>query len=69
MVTKTEYFGERTCPKCHTKLLKNWAELTSDEKLLAEKLPLSAEFSTKERERHLFCTNCWYETPDFETKA
>lgn len=52
--------GEK-CPKCHQKNLKEWNDLSADEKFVAEKLPLSAEFSEQERERHLFCPNCWYE--------
>lgn len=69
MVVKTEYFGERTCPKCHTKILKNWSELSADEKFVAERQPASARFSKEQRERRLFCTNCWFETEDTETKA
>lgn len=69
MIIKSEYFGERTCPKCHTTLLRNWADLSADEKFIAERQPASAEYSLKERENHLFCTNCWYEREDLETRA
>lgn len=69
MVIKTEYFGERACPKCHTKLLKNWSELSADERFIAERQAASAEFSKEQRMQRLFCTNCWFETDDIATNA
>ena len=41
--------------------MKAWAELTEEQKLLAERLPMSAEYPFKERKKHRFCTRCWYE--------
>jgi hypothetical protein len=41
--------------------MRDWDELTDDEKLLAERLPASAEYSTAERKKHRFCVRCWYE--------
>jgi hypothetical protein len=69
MNDKTAYFGERTCPKCHRSLLKNWTQLSSDEKFIAERQPANAEFSKEQRQHRLFCTNCWFETDDIDTKS
>ncbi|HVF45974.1 MAG TPA: hypothetical protein VNA17_00260 [Pyrinomonadaceae bacterium] len=41
--------------------MKRWRELIGDEKILAEKLPMSAEFEPSARKKHLFCMRCWYE--------
>ena len=41
--------------------MKEWADLTAEQKLLAERLPMSAEYRIKERKKHRFCTLCWYE--------
>lgn len=69
MMIKTAYYGERTCPKCHSGLLKNWDELSFDERFLTERLEKNTEFSKEERKKHLFCTKCWFETPDSENFA
>ena len=57
--------SENLCPRCHHRL-KDWHELTSDEKFTVERLPASAEFSLAERKMHRFCKQCWFEV--FETK-
>jgi len=41
--------------------MKNWDDLDRDERMLAERLPLSAEYTRKERKKHRFCTRCWFE--------
>jgi hypothetical protein len=41
--------------------MKSWADLTEEQKLLAERLPMSAEYSLEERKKHRFCTRCWFE--------
>jgi hypothetical protein len=41
--------------------MKHWNELTDEEKFLAERLPLSAEYTRREREKHLFCPRCQHE--------
>jgi hypothetical protein len=46
-----------------------WSDLADDEKLLAEKLPASAEYSKEERKKHRYCTRCWFETIDVERRA
>ena len=53
------------CPRCQIGKLKTWSELSADERILAERLPASAEVSPEERKRHLFCPRCWFETDDF----
>ncbi len=53
--------GKDFCPRCHSSKMKSWNELSSEEKMLAEKLSASAEFSLEERKKHRFCTKCWYE--------
>ncbi len=54
-------FQEKMCPQCQYPQMKRWSELDGDEKILAERLPLSATFSPQERELHLFCPRCWHE--------
>ena len=69
MFMESNYKNKTICPKCHKKSLKIWQELSADEQFLAKNLPMSAGFSIKERERHFFCTNCWYETEAFPNVA
>lgn len=59
----------KTCPRCQTGRLKNWTELTSDEKFVIEQLPQSAAASSEDRRRHLFCPLCRFETAPSEEKA
>jgi len=40
---------------------KDWPELNDDEKFLAARLPMSAEYTPEERKKHRYCTRCWYE--------
>jgi hypothetical protein len=61
-------FLEKNCPRCDFRPLKTWQELDFEERIITEKMPLSAEFSPAERKRHLFCTRCWYETSEKEIK-
>lgn len=57
----SENRSKNSCPRCGFEDLKAWQELNEDEKILAEKMPLSAEFNEDERKRHLFCVRCWFE--------
>jgi len=41
--------------------MKTWIELTDGERMLAERLPMSADHFPEERKRHRFCTQCWLE--------
>jgi ribosomal protein S27AE len=54
----------KLCPRCGAARLKGWPELSDEEKMLAERLPRSAEETLEERKRHRFCTRCWFETKD-----
>ncbi|HEV8591755.1 MAG TPA: hypothetical protein VGQ55_06610 [Pyrinomonadaceae bacterium] len=56
------------CPKCGSLRLKTWDELTDEEQFLAERLPASAHFKTRERKRHRFCTRCWFEETDISER-
>jgi hypothetical protein len=57
-------FDEKKCPRCDCPRMKRWSELTGDEKILAARLPMSATYSQRERETHLFCPRCWHEEAD-----
>jgi hypothetical protein len=52
---------EKTCPRCLSRKMKSWAELNDEEKMLVERLPLSADYTPAERKKHRFCTRCWFE--------
>jgi len=43
--------------------VKGWEELSDEERLLAEKLPMSADYPLRNRKKHRFCTACWFEDP------
>jgi hypothetical protein len=54
--------GKDSCPRCDKRGLKNWSELSDEEREVVKRLPLSAEYELKERQaRHRWCTRCWYE--------
>lgn len=61
--------NEKTCPRCLSVAIKDWPELTDEQKLLAERLPMSADYALEERKKHRFCTRCWFEeaTPRLRT--
>jgi len=54
-------FDEKMCPKCHHPKMKMWEELSGEQKFLAERLPMSAEFPAEQRKKHRFCERCWFE--------
>jgi hypothetical protein len=53
--------SQKNCPKCQARAMKAWMELTGEQKFLVERLPGSADFTAGEREKHRFCTRCWFE--------
>ncbi len=53
--------NERTCPKCHSRELKQWIDLSPDELIIAERMPASAKYTRDERKKHRICTRCWFE--------
>ncbi len=52
------------CPNCDYPRMKSWNELSGDERFIAERLPASAWFTLKERQKHLFCPRCRHEAAD-----
>ena len=51
------------CPRCDQGHLRTWDDLTPDEREVIRRLP--GDYTIEERQRHLWCTRCWYEaTPD-----
>ena len=54
--------GKESCPRCDKPGMKNWAELTDEEREVVKRLPASANYSLDERKAsHRWCTRCWYE--------
>ncbi len=51
----------KICPQCGAHKMKNWRELTDEQKFLVERLPLNTDFSPKDRKKHRFCEQCWFE--------
>lgn len=41
--------------------MKSWEELSEEQKMLAERLPASAELSLEQRKKNQFCPRCWHE--------
>lgn len=41
--------------------MKDWEELTDEQKMVVESLPMSAQYPQKTRKKHRFCTRCWFE--------
>lgn len=41
--------------------MKSWDQLMDEEVMLAERLPMSSEYTLRERKKHRFCTKCWHE--------
>lgn len=53
------------CPRCGHTPLCTWRELTDEQREVARRLALSAQYSDEERAAlHLFCTRCWHEETD-----
>jgi hypothetical protein len=53
---------EDKCPRCGEGRLKPWAELTDEEREVVKRLPGAVEYSAAERQTHLWCTKCWFES-------
>lgn len=53
--------NKKICPNCGATKMKDWDDLDFEEKIIAERLPASAEFTRKERKQHRFCVKCWFE--------
>jgi hypothetical protein len=62
--------GKDSCPRCHERSLKSWAELNDEEREVVKRLPASAEYSLEERQsRHRWCTRCWHEETSASSAA
>jgi hypothetical protein len=59
----------RNCPRCHAGRMKDWDELSDEQKFIVERLPQSAEFPLEERKKHRFCERCFFEETETETRA
>ena len=53
--------NEKICPKCDFPNMKTWDELNEEQKMLVERLPMSAALSIDQRRKNLFCPRCWHE--------
>ncbi len=51
----------KICPRCGARKMKNWRELTDEQKFLVERLPQNTDFSPDGRKQHRFCEQCWFE--------
>ena len=47
------------CPKCDYKKLKNWDELSEEEKMVVK--VKHSDFPIEQRKKHRFCVRCWFE--------
>jgi hypothetical protein len=57
------------CPRCEKRGLKQWTELTDEEREVVKRLPLSARYQLAEREtNHRWCTRCWWEETGSDLK-
>ena len=59
---------EKICPNCGALKMKNWSDLTDEQKFLVERLPLNSEFSAEQRKKHRFCERCWFEEIQMQTE-
>jgi ribosomal protein S27AE len=60
-IDEKELNTQKHCPRCQSPTIKAWTDLTEERKFLVERLPGSADFTPEEREKHRFCTRCWFE--------
>ncbi|MBK9162464.1 MAG: hypothetical protein IPM21_00850 [Acidobacteria bacterium] len=60
---------ERRCPSCESLRLRLRSELDAEEKLIFDRMPASAEYTKKEREQHLYCSRCGFESSGWQPSA
>lgn len=53
--------NEKICPNCGAAKMKNWRELTDEQKFLVERLPQNSDFASEQRKKHRFCERCFFE--------
>jgi ribosomal protein S27AE len=66
MTTKS-FTAEKNCPNCSASKMKNWRDLTDEQKFLVERLPLNTEFAPEQRKKHRFCERCFFEEIPLQT--
>ena len=54
-------FREKICPRCGAPKMKDWKDLTDEQKFLVERLPLNTDFTPEERKKHRYCERCFFE--------
>ncbi len=52
---------EKICPQCGASKMKNWQDLSADQKLFVESLPLNTDYTPGQRKKHRFCERCFFE--------
>ena len=62
-------FQEKICPRCAAPKMKDWEDLTDEQKFLVERLPLNTAFTPDERKKHRFCERCFFEETEKEIKV
>lgn len=65
MERKNEKSLHKFCTNCGSSEFKDWNELTSDEKFIAERTS-AGKFSGEERKHKRFCARCFYEDANGE---
>lgn len=65
MERKDEKSLHKFCGNCGASKFKDWNEMTSDEKLIAERTS-SGKFSVEERKNQRFCARCFYAAESVE---
>jgi hypothetical protein len=53
--------SEKICPRCGAPEMKDWRDLTEEQKFLIERLPRNTDFTPEQRKKHRFCERCWFE--------
>ena len=62
-------FQEKICARCGAAKMKDWKDLTDEQKFLIERLPLNTDFTSAERKKHRFCERCFFEEIEKEIKV
>ena len=62
-------FQEKICPRCAAPKMKDWKDLTDEQKFLIERLPLNTDFTSEVRKKHRFCVRCFFEEIEKEFKV
>ncbi len=59
--------SETKCPRCGEGQLRDWNELSDEERMIVQRMPESVDYTPGEREAmHRWCMNCGYEETESE---